>query len=378
MGKVISNFFIARTGLTADCSIMRPVVKKKSEPIANVLKHDGAAEGSTESINTFPLIKSVNPADAGFKDYGFKKKYQIDKNVHKKVLITGAGSYAGESFKSYCESYYPNIECTIIDMLDGSWYKHDFSGYDTIFHVQGLDYADVRKNRVKEQKKCYEVNTELAVKCCKKAKESGVKQFILMSSMIIYGKAERIDEYTVPKPQNFYENSKWLADKRVRKFDNDNFHVAVLRTPMIYGRGSKGNYLILRKIARTMPVFPNVDNKRSIIYIENLCEFISLLVLSNNGGVFFPQNEGYASASRLIREISITINKPTYTSHVLNTVVYVAKYTPNGKLRGLFRKIFGNSFYVQEMSVYEGMDYQKADLRSSIIATESDPVSMAV
>lgn len=345
--------------------------------IESVLKHDGIVEGGTGSRSSYRPIKSVDPADVGFEDYGYKKKFHIDKHAHKSVLIAGAGSYIGESFKTYCESYYPNIECTTIDMVDGNWREYDFSRYDTIFHVAGIAHADVGKAAVEEQKKYYEVNTDLAVECCKKAKASGVKQFILMSSMIIYGGAERIDEHTVPEPQNFYGNSKWLADKGVRELDDKDFHVAVLRPPMIYGRGSKGNYPILSKIARKLAVFPDVDNRRSMLYIENLCEFVSLLVLSNSGGVFFPQNKGYASTSRLVHEISITVDKPTYTIKLLNFFVFVAKHVPLGKVQGIFRKAFGNSYYIQKLSVYEGMDYQKVDLRSSIIETESDRISVA-
>lgn len=339
--------------------------------IAGIWKH-------TESRSGFHSIKAVNPADAGYEDYGYKKKFHIDKNAYRKVLITGAGFYIGESFKKYCKSCYPNIECTAIDMLDGSWREYDFSRYDTVFHVAGIDCSDAGKNTFERRDKYYKVNTGLAVECCKKAKESGVKQFILMSSICIYGQVERIDEYTIPGPQNFYENSKWLADVRVRKLDDEDFHVAVLRPPMIYGRGSKGTYLILSRMARKMHVFPNVNNKRSVLYIENLCEFVSLLVLSNNGGIFFPQNEGYASASRFVREISITANKPTHISKLLNAAVFVAKHIPGRKVQGLSRKVFGNLYYVQEMSVYDGIDYQKADLRSSVIATESDPISIAV
>ena len=114
-----------------------------------------------------------------------------------------------------------------------------------------------------------------------------------------------------------------------------------------------------------------------MLYIENLCEFVSLLVLSNSGGVFFPQNKGYASTSRLVHEISITVDKPTYTIKLLNFFAFAAKHVPLGKVQGIFRKAFGNSYYIQKLSVYEGMDYQKVDLRSSIIETESDRISVA-
>ena len=124
--------------------------------IAGIWKH-------TESRSGFHSIKAVNPADAGYEDYGYKKKFHIDKNAYRKVLITGAGFYIGESFKKYCKSCYPNIECTAIDMLDGSWREYDFSRYDTVFHVAGIDSSNAGKTTFERRDKYYKVNTGLAV-----------------------------------------------------------------------------------------------------------------------------------------------------------------------------------------------------------------------
>ena len=190
----------------------------------------------------------------------------------KRLLITGANSYIGTSFEDYMNRNFPEaLQINTLDMLDEHWKETDFSGYDAIFHVAGIAHADVSNVSKETEQLYYRVNTDLAIATAKKAKEDGAGQFIFMSSMIVYGGKEHITVQTQPSPANFYGDSKWQADKGVRELEDAHFHVAVLRPPMIYGKGSKGNYPVLAKLATKLPVFPKVSNRRSMLYIENLC-----------------------------------------------------------------------------------------------------------
>ena len=163
----------------------------------------------------------------------------------KRVLVTGANSYIGESFATWVKKKYPKqIQVDTVDMIDGSWREKQFSGYDIVFHVAGIAHADVEK--VSEERKAfyYKINRDLAIETAQKAKSDGVKLFVFMSSIIIYGESagvgqtKRITYETKPKPSNFYGDSKWQADQGVRRLEDENFQVAVLRPPMIYGKGS--------------------------------------------------------------------------------------------------------------------------------------------
>ncbi|MBO1915018.1 NAD-dependent epimerase/dehydratase family protein, partial [Microvirga sp. 3-52] len=87
-----------------------------------------------------------------------------------------------------------------------------------------------------------------------------------------------IDMYTTPAPSNFYGDSKLQAENQIKSLNEDSFKVVILRPPMIYGKGSKGNYPKLAKAARKLPVFPNIDNQRSMLHIDNLCEFMKLMI----------------------------------------------------------------------------------------------------
>lgn len=296
----------------------------------------------------------------------------------KKILITGAGSYIGTSFINWVKENHPGeFEIEELDMIGGSWKKKDFSGYDTVFHVAGLAHADVGKVSDETKSFYYKINRDLAIETAEKAKHDGVKQFVFMSSMIIYGesaavgKKKVITRETKPHPANFYGDSKWQADKGVRKLQDDTFHTAVIRPPMIYGKGSKGNYQLLAKLAKRLPIFPNVENERSMLHIDNLCEFLTLLIESGKGGIYFPQNQEYVRTSQMVKMIGKVCGHKVRLTKVLNPGVILAGKIP-GKVSGLANKAFGNMVYEKEMSRCFAGEYQIRNMKESIKRTEGE------
>lgn len=311
---------------------------------------------------------------------GFDESVEVDFTAKKKVLITGAGSYIGETFKSYAEEKYEgNFEIDSLDMLDPAWKEKDFSKYDIIYHVAGIAHADVGNVSEEVKQKYYAVNTDLTIEVARKAKEEGVKEFVFMSSMIVYGesapygKMKLIDKNTVPNPANFYGDSKLQADVGVRELADNNFKVIVLRPPMIYGKGSKGNYPILAKLAKKMPVFPEVSNQRSMLHIDNLCEFLCQIMLIKvfkyTSVVLVPQNGEWTKTSEMVGEIAKVSGKKIRNMKIFAPAVWIGGKVP-GKIGELVNKAFGNNAYSQEMSVYGGIDYRVVDLRTSIERTE--------
>lgn len=311
---------------------------------------------------------------------GFGEPVCVDKEAKKRVLITGAGSYIGQSFLDYAKKYYPeNFEIDELDMVGDAWRECDFSNYDIVYHVAGIAHADVGNVSEETKEKYYAINTDLTVEVAQKAKAEKVKEFIFMSSMIVYGesapygKKKVIDEHTVPAPANFYGDSKLQADVAVRELADDSFKVIVLRPPMIYGRGSKGNYPVLAKLAKKLPVFPNVDNERSMLYIENLCEFLCQVMLvreiKQNATVLIPQNAEWTNTSVMVEEIAKVSGKKIAIMNALKPAVAMAGKLP-GKIGGMTNKAFGNSCYTHEMSEYKGVVYQKVNLMTSLRRTE--------
>jgi UDP-glucose 4-epimerase len=249
------------------------------------------------------------------------------------------------------------------------WKEHDFSIYDVVLHVAGI--AHVSTDPSMEQQ-YYKVNRDLAIEVAEKAKKEHVKQFIFTSSIIVYGdsshinKKRVIDKNTKPQPSNFYGNSKLQAEEGISLLESDDFKVVIIRPPMIYGKGSKGNYPKLASYARKLPLFPDIDNERSMLHIDNLCEFIRLMIENNEQGLYFPQNAEYVSTSQMVLLIAQAHKKNIKLTKGFNFIL-------NSGLAikiNLINKVFGNLAYDTIMSNYK-TNYQIRDLRESILLTET-------
>lgn len=294
----------------------------------------------------------------------------------KKVLITGAGSYIGTAFENWIKDHSDTIITETIDMKAKSWREKDFHRYDAVFHVAGIAHADVGKVTEEQKALYYKVNTDLTVECARKSKAEGVKQFIFMSSIIVYGDSAGIGgEYVITKetplaPANFYGDSKVKAEQGLQGLTDENFKVVILRPPMIYGRGSKGNYPLLAKMAVKLPVFPDVQNQRSMLYVGNLCKFISLMIDNEESGVFFPQNSQYVRTSEMVKMIGEARGKRVRTVKVFNPFLRLMGRL-GGKPGGIVNKAFGNMVYDKEMSEYRDA-YQIYGLEESVELTEKE------
>ncbi|HEM6404700.1 TPA: NAD-dependent epimerase/dehydratase family protein [Streptococcus suis] len=282
----------------------------------------------------------------------------------KRVLITGANSYIGTSFEKYVKENNVDFEIDTLDLLDPNWQEYNFSGYDSVFHVAGI--AHFSKDESKKEL-YYKVNTELTEHVAKVAKQAGVGQFIFMSSIIVYGDSSSsekvITKDTVPSPSDFYGDSKWQAEQRLEKLVDNNFRVVIIRPPMIYGKGSKGNYPKLSKLTQKTPVFPDFSNSRSMLHIDNLSEFLVQVILLNNAGIFFPQNSEYVTTSDLVGKIAEAHHKKIYFTKLFNPIIRL--------FFGLdtVKKVFGNLVYEKEMSRYT-FEYQVNDFEETIRLTE--------
>ena len=298
----------------------------------------------------------------------------------KRILITGAGSYIGTSVERYLQEYNASsgremYRIDTISLLEESWKSYDFAPYDAVFHVAGIAHADVGNVSDDTKALYYQVNRDLAYETAGKARDQGVKQFIYMSSVIVYGDSapvgqkKHITEQTPLSPTNFYGDSKKQAEEALLPLMNEEFQVAVLRPPMIYGKNSKGNYPLLAGLAGVAPVFPDILNERSMLYVENLAEFIRLLVESGKGGIFYPQNAEYTTTSQMVKAIGQVKGKRVRLWKVLNPLVLLASHIP-GKIGGLADKAFGSLTIDQSLSRKDFDGYQIFSLEESIRRTE--------
>ena len=282
----------------------------------------------------------------------------------KKVLITGANSYIGTSFEKYIAENGIDFEIDTLDLLNPDWRKYSFSGYDSVFHVAGI--AHFSKDESKKDL-YYKVNIELTEEVAKIAKKQGVNQFIFMSSIIVYGDSTNshriISKDTQPTPSDFYGDSKWQAEQTLNKLSTPSFNIVILRPPMIYGKGSKGNYPRLAKLSKTLPIFPKFENQRSMLHIDNLCEFLKQIILLEKSGLYFPQNTEYVNTSELVKKIANIHGKNVYLTKLFNPMI---KWLFN---IDTVKKVFGNLVYEKEMSRYDFV-YQVREFEETIKLTE--------
>lgn len=294
----------------------------------------------------------------------------------KRILITGINSYLGNAIEQYLMEYNSALgkehyRVDKISLREDVWKYTSFAGYDAVLHVAGIAHADVGNVSLETQDLYYQVNCGLTLAMAEKAKAEGVPQFIYFSSVIVYGESSGLGQQkvitadTVPQPANFYGDSKWQAEQGLEKQATSDFHVAILRLPMIYGKGSKGNFPLLVKIAEKLPVFPSISNTRSMLYVENLAEFVRLLVEQGKGGVFFPQNAEYVSTAQMVQAIGKVQGKNIRLWKILNPLVKLANHIP-GKISGMVNKAFGSLTIEQELSVKDIQDYQLYSLEKSI------------
>lgn len=284
----------------------------------------------------------------------------------KRVLITGANSFVGTNVERWLLREPGQFHVDTVDTMNESWKQADFTKYDAVFHVAGIAHVDPKPEMAPLY---YKVNRDLAIAVAKAAKTAGVKQFIYMSSKIVYHaskslKGDVVTPLTEPTPNDFYGDSKLQAEKGLRELETPAFKVAIIRPPMVYGSNSKGNFLRLGWLATKTPVFPAWHNKRSMIYIDNLSEFVKQLIERGLGGTFFPQNKELSDTVEIVRYFANKYNKKIWISRLFNPFVWLGslfiKQIP---------KMFSDSYYVPEMSKYD-FEYQLVSFEESLKGIE--------
>lgn len=282
--------------------------------------------------------------------------------MHKRILITGEHSYLGTSLQKWLSKHPDKYLIETISVKGQAWLNFDFSKFDVVFHVAGIAHISAKEHMKAEY---YSINRDLAIDVALKAKESNVKQFIFMSSINVYGKnITQITGSTPPQPSDFYGDSKFQAELILQSYSSDDFRVAMIRPPMIYGYGSKGNYKKLSQLAQRVPIFPNFNNKRSMLHIDNFCEFIKLIIDNEDDGVFLPQNKEYVKTSELVQTIAHVHGKRMILLRCFNWLIKILKNNFT------IRKVFGDLYYEKSLSHYPHGDYHIRDFETSIKLTE--------
>lgn len=281
----------------------------------------------------------------------------------KKILITGAGSYVGESVRKYMLTTTPGeFGIDAVDTMNDEWKRADFTQYDVVYHVAGIAHVNADP---KMKPLYYKVNRDLTIEVAKTAKAAGVRLFIFMSSQIVFHesqslKTEVITKDTKENPNGFYGDSKLQAEIGLHKLESAEFKVCILRPCMIYGPNAKGNFPRLARLATKVPVFPCWHNKRSMLYIDNLAEFIKQAVLRELSGTFYPQNRELADTVEIIHFFAREMGHKVWITRLLNPFVWLGSFVLQP-----INKMFATYYYDPCMSKMD-FEYQLVSFEESL------------
>ena len=261
-----------------------------------------------------------------------------------------------------------------VDTMGDNWKKADYAKYDVVFHVAGIAHVNADP---KMEPLYYKVNCNLTIEVAKHAKAAGVRQFIFMSSQIVFHesqslKAEVLTAETKPVPNGFYGNAKLQAENGLwnlvknqkenstRSQGGNQMKICILRPCMIYGPNAKGNFSRLAKLACKTPVFPEWHNKRSMLYIDNLAEFVKQAIERELEGTFYPQNRELADTVEIVRYFAKEAGHKIWITKLLNPFVWMGSLVLQP-----INKMFATYYYNPKMSKME-FDYQLVSFEESL------------
>ena len=280
-----------------------------------------------------------------------------------KILVIGKNGYISKCFQEYMSCYADDV-VKAISVRDDAWKNMSFAGFDAVFNTAALAHNNARKGTDEE---FINLNVKLPFEIANKAKQDKVPIFIHMSSLIVYGNPSRINEFnpitrdTIPNPDNIYGKSKYTGELELRKLEDENFRIALIRSPRVYGEKDTDSIQQLTRFAKTMPIFPDVKNNISMIYSDNLCELVRLIAKSKQGGTYYPQQERYICTSKLVKDISVISGHKLFLTKVFNPILRLV-----GKKVRLVSKVFGNEGFDMKVSNHFDGKYRVVSYEESV------------
>jgi UDP-glucose 4-epimerase len=224
-----------------------------------------------------------------------------------KVLITGANSFVGTNFLKY--SQFRGTED--ISLFDKKPEEIEFEKYEVVLHLAAIVH---QSNKIPEAE-YFRVNRDLCLRVAEQAKKRGIRQFVFLSTLKVYGEfvngSGLRNEDSECFPDDAYGKSKYSAEIGLKKLEDENFTISIIRTPLIYGEGVKANMINLIKLVDSFLVLPlgKIENKRNFTYSENLVGYIDQIIKKQSSGIFIAMDEYALSTTELVNYLSKYLGK---------------------------------------------------------------------
>jgi len=253
-----------------------------------------------------------------------------------RVLITGTNSFIGSNFRKY--SKYREYE--EVSLVNKDPEEIDFIKFDIVLHLAAI----VHQSRKISDEHYYRVNTDLCLRVAKAAKKAGIKQFVFLSTLKVYGELVKGDKVRNEKsecyPSDSYGKSKYEAELGLLEIADKNFIVSIIRSSLVYGENVKANMMSLIKLVDYCPVLPfgNANNMRNFIYVENLIAYIDIIIEKRMAGIFLALDDKAISTKQLV----IYISKYLQKKRILLKLPHYGLKLWNLLSPGTYNRLFGS------------------------------------
>jgi UDP-glucose 4-epimerase len=268
-----------------------------------------------------------------------------------KILITGTNSFVGRNFIKYSGFRYTDE----ISLFDNKPEDIDYSKYDVVIHLVAI----VHQKTTIPDDQYFIINRDLCLKVAELAKQAGVKQFVFLSTVKVYGKfvagSEPWNEKSLCLPDDAYGKSKYEAELALRKLEDNSFTVSIIRTPLVYGEYVRANMLSILKLINRTHILPfkNVENRRNFTGAENLVSFIDRIIEKRASGIFIAMDEKAISTSELVKMISENLSKKIILFKIPDFMIKIGMTV----FPGIFDRLYG-SFEMDNSRTLEILDFK--------------------
>lgn len=208
----------------------------------------------------------------------------------KKMAITGVGGFIGSNvYKYFNDAGYKIVlissSAQIIEENSALDFDNltinDLTGVDVVVHCAGIAHRK-DSHDMGAFSEYFEFNSLKTIDLWNKSKEAGVKQFIYLSSANVCKLIDsKISSTSELQPLDINSFSKVVAERMIQLQSNEKIEFTIIRCPLVYGAGVKGNFLALNKLVNNLRLLPfgcfgNV--KRSMVSIYNLLDLLDKCV----------------------------------------------------------------------------------------------------
>jgi nucleoside-diphosphate-sugar epimerase len=267
-----------------------------------------------------------------------------------KVVVTGANGFVGKRFMEYNQG---KFQLQALSLRSNGLSSFDFTGVDAIVHLAGKAH-DMQSTNDQEY---FDINFELTKKVADNAKSQGVPHFLYISSVKVYGDEDRelLDEESTCIPGDAYGKSKLEAELYLKSIESNQFKVAIVRPPLVYGPGVKGNMIRMLKLADSnLPLpFAKTRNRRSMVFLDNLIELLNRIIVTGSSGTFVAGDARAVSTEELISEIRKAMDRKTRLIAIPGAGRWLLR-----KLRPDFSKRLFSSFAIENRRTNQVLQFE--------------------